>query len=394
MTHASFWHLESWNEPNTSDTQFDVIIVGAGIAGLSTAYWLEQRDPTLRICITDRSQIGGGASGRNAGFVTCGSAEHFDKLSTQFGINKATEIWKFSETNRELLFQHIIQNQNDLVDFKITGSCTVSPSEEAWVRYQGIHERMRNSNIDVELISEADLRRDYGVNGFYGAIQYKNDGFVHPIKLLRLIRSKLKKTSFLLESSIQKIDANSNQVTLTTDHSRIFAKKICYCLNGFVGNLLPEFVPLIKPQRGQILLTEKLAPFVRGPCYLTKHLCYFRQLPTGELLVGGFRNVDLETENTDSENTTDKIQNALTEFTKSYFQQTGEKIKIQHRWAGVMGFSKDGQMMIGKLPERNHSFVMTGCSGHGMGLSFHAGKVLVDSMFGTEPPEHLNVVRF
>ena len=125
---------------------------------------------------------------------------------------------------------------------------------------------------------------------------------------------------------------------------------------------------------------------------MTKHLCYFRQLPSGELLVGGFRNHDLEAENTALDEATEKIQAALTDFTTSYFQNS-EKVKIQYRWSGIMGFSKDEQMLIGELPERKNLFIMAGCSGHGMGLSFNCARVMVENAFGKEVPSHLKLSR-
>ena len=170
-------------------------------------------------------------------------------------------------------------------------------------------------------------------------------------------------------------------------------EKIIFCLNGYTNTLLPELHDMVKPQRGQIIVTEPLPQFVQGPCYLTKYLCYFRQLPQGELLVGGFRNQDLVAENTDKDDVTDKIQNALTEFTKTYFYNT-QNIKITHRWSGIMGFTSDKQMLLGAQPNKKNSFVMAGCSGHGLGLSFHAAKVLVDFIFGKTIPHHLDISRF
>ena len=49
-----FWHLEKWTQHNTTENKFDVAIVGAGIAGLSIAYWLEKKDPGLKIVIIDK----------------------------------------------------------------------------------------------------------------------------------------------------------------------------------------------------------------------------------------------------------------------------------------------------------------------------------------------------
>lgn len=384
----SYWQD---NSTKSSAKEYDAIIIGAGIAGLSTAYWLQKETPSLKIAIIDKNFMGAGASGRNAGFVTCGSAEHFNKLNQQFGLEKAIEIWRFSEKNRELLLQEIIQDQAQQVDFYQTGSCTVAPSPQDWDRYKVLAETMKTAGIDVELIDEKYLSNHYGVRNFQGAIQYKHDGIIHPVKLLNLIKSKIKADFFEGEEAFQ-IEETKKSVSVSTNKNRFIASQLFVCLNGYISQLLPEFKNKVKPQRGQVIVTEPLPAFVKGPCYLTKHLCYFRQLPTGELLVGGFRNHDLEAENTALDEATDRIQMALTEFTQNYFQNT-QQVKINYRWSGIMGFSTDGQMLIGRHPSYQNVFVMAGCSGHGMGLSFVAAKTLADAALGVRVPSYLDITR-
>ena len=392
----SYW-LDTKANINSADlateAHFDVIIVGAGIAGLSAAYWLEQKDPKLKIVIIDQGSFGGGASGRNAGFMTCGSAEHFYKLSLQFGFAKATEIWKFSEANRELLKAHIFGDDFSSVDFFSAGSCTVAATDSDWQRYHELALTMQSAGIDVSLIDEKVLAENYGVRNFLGAIQYAHDGVIHPIKLLNKIKSKLQQTKFILNSKVLSWTEDTTTCTVSLLDRTVSAGKLLFCLNGLAGNLVPELKQLVKPQRGQIIVTEPLKKFVQGPCYLTKHLCYFRQLPNGELLVGGFRNHDLEAENSDVDQISDKIQNALTEFTESYFKNISS-VQINYRWSGIMGFTPDNQMVIGCLPSKEKSYAMAGCSGHGMGLSFHAAKVLVGSIYGEKIPGHLAIDRF
>jgi gamma-glutamylputrescine oxidase len=155
---------------------------------------------------------------------------------------------------------------------------------------------------------------------------------------------------------------------------------------------MPEFNEIIKPQRGQIIVTEPMPQMIKGPCYLTQHLCYFRQLQTGEILIGGFRNHDIENENTAHDQATEKIQSALEHFAKTYFDNTNN-IKINYRWSGIMGFSPDEQMIIGEHPKRKNIHIMAGCSGHGMGLSFHAAQQLVDGSFGKKIPSYLDITR-
>ncbi len=384
----SYWLDNSAANKNT----FDAIIVGAGIAGLSTAYWLEKKDPALKIAIIDKNSLGFGASGRNAGFVTCGSAEHFNKLLKQFGLEKAAEIWKFSEANRELLKSEIITDGENEVDYFTTGSCTVAPSVEDWQLYLAIYADMVRANIDVELIDEKYLSEHYGVRNFHGAIQYQHDGVIHPIKLLKRIQSKLKNTSFVFGEEVFAISGQTNNLQIKTQHHQFNTKKVYLCLNGLTSLLLPEFKTHIKPQRGQIVVTEPLPPFVKGPCYLTKHLCYFRQLHTGELLVGGFRNHDLEAESTAIDEATEKIQKALSDFTQNYFQNS-KVVKINYRWSGIMGFTNDGQMILGEHPTRPGVHIMAGCSGHGMGLCFNSARVLVDQAYGGKLPSHLDINR-
>ena len=101
---VSYWNDRSGPTP----TQADVVIIGGGIAGLSAAYWIGKEDPSMKIVVVEKFEIGAGATGRNAGFVTCGSVEHFNRLVEKHGREEALQIWQFSEENMRLLKEHII----------------------------------------------------------------------------------------------------------------------------------------------------------------------------------------------------------------------------------------------------------------------------------------------
>src|SRR6185437_12863309 len=104
----SYW-LDRTGE--SARKNYDAIIIGAGISGLSAAYWLNREDPSLKIAILEKSRVCFGASGRNAGFITCGSVEHFNRMITKHGLERATEIWRFAEENLKPLKQEIIQDE-------------------------------------------------------------------------------------------------------------------------------------------------------------------------------------------------------------------------------------------------------------------------------------------
>lgn len=390
MTQA-YWQDYKLNTQTSKLKNYDYVIIGGGIAGLSTAYWLLQKDPHLKIGIIEKHQIGFGASGRNAGFMTCGSTEHFIKLKDQFGLDKATEIWKFSEDNRKLLQKHIIQDDATKVDFKITGSCTVAANSERWAYYQDAAKIMRQQKIDVYEVNAAEMNRDYGITGFEGGIVYASDGYVHPIKLLDQILNKLN-VHIHENSEVQSLMHANEGVVVKTNKEELSAAKVIVTVNAYLPLVNQKFANLIVPGRGQILLTKPMPEFVKGPCYLTKHLCYFRQLPTGELLIGGFRNLATEAEKTYADQTTDIIQNALLDFVRNHFR-FGPQVEILRQWSGIMGYSSDGQMIIGSLANEPHIHYLAGCSGHGLGLSFKAAQTLVDGIYGAEIPQHLQIQR-
>lgn len=371
---------------------YDYVIIGGGIAGLSTAYWLQKKDANLKIAILEKHGVGYGASGRNAGFVTAGSTEHFIKLNAQFGTAKATEIWQFSETNRKLLLEHIIEDAADEVDFRHTGSCTVAPSEEHWEKYKATAKLMQSQGIDVHEVTPEEMHKDYGVTGFVGGIQYTGDGYIHPIKLLQRLRRKLH-SEIYENHEVFAIEEKSGRNFIRTNHETFSANKVIVTVNAYLPLVLEEFSSYVKPGRGQILLTQPLPAFVKGPCYLTKHLCYFRQLPTGELLIGGFRNLAIQEEETYADNTTEVIQRALLDFVRSHFT-LGKEARVAYQWSGLMGYTPDMQMILGEVPKRKNTYVIAGCSGHGMGLSFNAAKTLVESIHGGTLPSNLDIARF
>jgi glycine/D-amino acid oxidase-like deaminating enzyme len=180
---------------------------------------------------------------------------------------------------------------------------------------------------------------------------------------------------------------------LKTDGGDFECSMIIYCLNGYSPSIHPYFADKIYATRAQILMMEQVPAFMDGPCYANFYLDYFRQMPNGALLIGGFRQLEKATEVGYSDHTTDVIQNALHHFVKTHLPVLKDK-KVSHRWAGVMGFSRDGQPLVGALPEDNQIYFSGGYTGHGIGLAFHTGKCLVDSVFGREVPKWLSAKRF
>ena len=101
---------------------------------------------------------------------------------------------------------------------------------------------------------------------------------------------------------------------------------------------------------------------------------YWRRLASGALLLGGCREVAPEQEQTTNAVPTARIQAALDRFLEA---ELGMAAAVTHRWAGIMGFSRDGLPLVGAVPGADGVFVCGGYAGHGMGFAVHAARTLV-----------------
>ena len=388
---TSFWLDRSSKH---SRRQFDVTIIGAGLSGMSTAYWLEKEDPSLKIAVVEKSRLGFGASGRNAGFITCGSVEHFNRMVGKHGLEEATEIWKFSETNLKLLESEIVQNDKESIMFEKKGCYSLAAQQSEYTELKNVAEMMGKLKIPVKIYDADEIKKAVGTKDFVGGIFYVDDATVHPVRLLEKIHSKLKNTTLIEGTEAYGYSEGSEGTrVLKTDAGEIESNMIIYALNAYSSIQHPYFADKIFPTRGQILMMEKVPYFMNGPCYANFYLDYFRQLPTGELLIGGFRQLEKATEVGYSDHITDVIQSALHDFVKNHLPQYENK-KVTHRWSGVMGFSKDGQPLVGALPDDQQVFFLGGYTGHGIGLAFNTAKSAVDLIFGREIPKWLSAKRF
>jgi len=386
---VSYWLDHSSQE----EIHVDVTIIGGGITGISIAYWLLKEDSSLNVLLVEKNKLAGGASGRNAGFITCGSVEHFNRLVELHGRNKAAEIWRFSEINLKLLKEHIIPEDPSAIEFEQNGSFSLASTEQELNELKKSAELMKSFDLAVEVLESDGVQERLGTTKFVGGIKYLDDASVNPVKLIHHIKDKCFKISNnfqILESS--EVHSIEDSVVYS-EKAKIKSDLIILATNGYSCTLDPYFNDKVHPTRGQILCTEPLESKLEAPCYANFVLDYFRQTSSGELLIGGFRQLQKDAEVGFSDETTEVIQKALEEFIENYLPFAQGK-KITHRWSGIMGFSSDGQPLIGSLPHSPQTFFAVGYTAHGLGLSFHCAKALIDMIYERPFPDFISAKRF
>jgi hypothetical protein len=375
----------------------DVLIVGAGVAGISTSYWLAKLDPSLRIIIIDKGILGSGASGRNGGFITCGSTEHFSRMTSAYGEDKAEEIWKFTEYNHRLMLEEIGKEKlEEHCEYRNRGSWTLAATEHEIEVIGNTVEKLQSKGVNVEWYNEHFVRDTLRYEGFHGGAFYKRDGEIHPMKYLYYLyhHSELAKPRPLAMGNLEVhgIDYQGDLVEVSATNMKIQANGVVLCTNAWSSQISPWFKDKITPMRGQVITTEPVEAFLE-PAYCSFVLDYFRQLVDGRILIGGFRNADAEREVGYSDEINSVIDEKLEGFLNEHFPVLRGK-RIDYRWSGVMGFASDGYPMVGSLPSDPQIFYNAGFTAHGLGFAFATGELTARLILEGQDPGIFSGRRF
>lgn len=366
-----------WQRPHSfriPDITTDVVIVGGGYAGLSTAWWLTEMRPDLKVTIVERSFCGSGASGRNAGFLTMGSASFYKSLTLKWGAEKARAIFNFAAESLDLVHQQILKASPE-IKFERTTSMTLfrTPEElRMWSHKDFSPEKFNFSWRDEENIPKALKGKFTGA--YEAAPEYK----VNPVQLL----SSLKKT---LESRKVQFAESSSAFQITeegvlTEINIIKAKQVVLALNGYFPQFHDGFKSAIVPRRAQMLAVELEEDFECPSLYYDPpERVYWRKTQEKVLVVGGKRLLDEEGETGDFEKITAVVQNGLEHYLR---EQLGLKYKVLHRWSGTMGFTDHELPLIDRITAPVECYMIGGFSGHGMGLGFRSGKEMAELVSG------------
>lgn len=352
--------------------QFDVVVVGGGLSGVSTAWHLVQEG--FSVALVEARGIGFSATGRNAGFILQGTAERYNRAIVQMGREKAREVHAYSLENHRLM-REVIENFNIDCEYQCRGSLQLASSKEEVQELLESAELLVEDGFKAVLQEGPDLGEPYISAGFHTGIHLPEDGELHPALFVQNI-AKLAEAKGLIifeNSPILRLESDET-VTVHSEQGSIEAEVAILCTNAHLGEVLPSYKDFISPVRGQMLTTNPMSQLFNQPIYADHGFDYWRQTPEGRIVLGGWRNLDPEAEVGYDEILNDGIQEQMTRFLKRF--RGLENVEITHRWSGIMGFSQDGLPLVGPLPGSQNILLGAGFTGHGFGFAWLAGQSL------------------
>jgi gamma-glutamylputrescine oxidase len=323
------------------EAEADVCVVGLGGSGLACVGELGRLG--ARVIGVEAGRVGGGAAGRNGGFLLAGLAPFHHDAVSRYGRSAARTLYRL--TMDEL--DRIEEETPELVSRR--GSLRIADSDEELEDCEQQLAAMRADELPGDRY-EGEEGRGLLIHG---------DGTFQPLARCRAIamRAIADGARLFERSPVTRIDGG----VVRTARGLVRARHIVVAVDGGLERLLPELAPRVRTARLQMLATEPTtAVRLTRPVYARWGYDYWQQRPDGTIALGGARDVGGDAEWTTSATPTSAVQEALERRLR---ETLGVHAPISHRWAASVGYTTTGLPVVEEV--RPGVWALGGYSGTG-----------------------------
>jgi glycine/D-amino acid oxidase-like deaminating enzyme len=364
--------------------------------GTCATYWLA-RD-VARVVQLEQHAFGNGATGRNGGFVTLGTAESYSSSIKRNGKANTDAIWNLTVQNRDLMRQ-VLREEQLQCDYREPGTLSLALTDESFAEMAADTETRNANGFEGVMLDRYQLRtlvRTELGPSIRGAGFKPNTALLHSTKFVNgLAHAAQQHGAIACTAEALGFAAVGDGVRVQTSLGEIEAKGVVVAANAWTSALLRDLLPAlcgkVWPVRGQVLSYEAIPPaFAPGMgAGVTATGEYWQQRPTGEIVIGGCRAVRADGDvNVLNNDITDDVQLALEQVLPMLFPQLAG-LRVAQRWGGPMAFTPDYVPIADCIPSLPNAWFAGGFCGHGMPFGMVFGKLLAQAAMRRMKPGEL-----
>ena len=370
----------------SKNDNYDVLIVGGGVIGLSLAWELSQHG--AKVCVVDRGQLGMEASWAGAGMIPPGPARSLDEGAPWQQATPFEQLAGLSQQLHQEWHERLLELTGIDNEYRTDGAIHLAFSEDEAQVLDEKAERWRQLGIAFEAIDavrltelEPALARQAAkfarVYHLPGETQLRNPRHLQAV----LAACQMAGVDLRPGVAVHRFAVSKNRLSQAiTDDGPIAAGQFCLAAGSWSGQLAASLgleLP-VRPVRGQIVLLKGPSGLIRRTINVGPR--YFVPRRDGRLLVGstqdevGFL----------KENTAEGV-GELMRFAQSVTPDIAP-LPIETCWSGLRPGTADDLPYLGPLPEIKKGWVATGHFRSGLQLSPATAVVMRSLMLRQESP--------
>lgn len=385
----SLWQATATPPPSVShlsgDHAFDVVVIGGGYTGLSTAHYLAKAG--LSPVVLEANRIGWGASGRNGGVVSDKYRVSLRSIAERHGLQTARRMHDLGVEAVEHVGRIIDELGIEGADYRPTGSllCAHTPQAYAALKSEAAWLRSTFGEDGVSLVDRDGVRAETGSDGFVGGMLNTHGGLLHPLNYVFGFARGLQKAGVAIHerSPVTALRREGTGVLAETPDGLVRARQAVIATNSY-SDLTGVTGPVrqaIIPFRSAMIATGPLAGtpgaglLAGGRSYTEtrRMMRWFRK--SGDRLIYGGRGAFGKTDR----------HGAFAALEKAMVAQFPELagVRVEHRWSGLVAMTLDSLPHLGRLDDRITYSV--GYNGTGVALASSIGRHVAALVTGGAP---------
>jgi glycine/D-amino acid oxidase-like deaminating enzyme len=368
------------------DHEADVVIIGGGFTGLSSAYFIKQRFPSRKVMVLEKEFVGYGSSGRNTGISGATLGHSLLRLKKKFGAERIAPLQRLA-TQSFSLVEELIREHSISCDYKRSGLLILARNLRGARMLEQEKGACDEAGLGATLLDGAQASAHFGALKAEAALSHSAQGMLNPARFARGMKR-------VVESLGVEVFENSHCITLeparrilvSTSAGRIAADAAVIATNAY-PDPLGLFRHKVMPFYVYNIATEPLTPGQlerfgwpgRNIVFNTKRIFWVLRLTADNRLVFIYNDAryfhDIGADYSHCPSDYLSHYRLLLELFPFL-----EGIKLSHAWGGRIGMTLDFLPALGRAGEHGNIYYSAGYNGHGVAFSQLAGKMIAALM--------------